>query len=70
MSENRTLVEEKMRRVKGECANFSFNKCPIYAHDGASAKFSTNSHETDNSAGSSRPKIYKFINLPTKLHSF
>ncbi len=24
---------------------------PIYTHDGASAKFSTNSHETDNSAG-------------------
>ncbi len=28
-------------------AHVSFNKCPIY--DGASAKFSTNSHETDNS---------------------
>ncbi len=39
-----------MRRFKGECAHFSFNKCPIYNHDGASAKFSTNSHETDNSA--------------------
>ncbi len=29
---------------------FSFNKCPIYAHDGASAKFMTNSHETNKSA--------------------
>jgi hypothetical protein len=38
-----------MRRFKGECENYSFNKCPIYTHDGASAKFSTNSHETDNS---------------------
>ncbi len=51
MSVNGTLVEEKMRRFKGECAHFSFNKFPIYAHDGASAKFSTNSQKTDNSAG-------------------
>jgi hypothetical protein len=49
VSVNRTLVEDKMRRFKGECAHFRFNKCPIYIHDGASAKFSTNSHETDNS---------------------
>jgi hypothetical protein len=49
MSANGTLVEDKIRRFKGECAHFSFNKCPIYTHDGASAKFSTNSHETDNS---------------------
>jgi hypothetical protein len=41
------LVEEKMRRFKGECAHFNFKKCPIYTHDGASAKFSTNSYETD-----------------------
>ncbi len=33
-----------------EYAHFSFNKCPIYTQDGASAKFSTNSLETDNSA--------------------
>ncbi len=45
-----TLVEDKMRRFKGECAHFSFNKCPIYTHDSANAQFSTNSHETDNSA--------------------
>ena len=38
-----------MFRFLGECEHFSFNKCPIYTHDGASAKFSTNSHETDNS---------------------
>ncbi len=47
VSLNGTLVEDKMRRFKGECAHFSFNKCPIYTHDGAGAKFSTNSHETD-----------------------
>ncbi len=40
-----------MRTFKGESAQFSFNKCPIPTHDGASAKFSTNSHETDNSVG-------------------
>ncbi len=51
VSVNGTLVEDKMRRFKGEGAQFSFNKCPIDTHDGASAKFkfSTNSHETDNS---------------------
>ncbi len=29
-----------------ESTHFIFNKCPIYTHDDASAKFSTNSHET------------------------
>ncbi len=47
MSVNGTLVEDTMRRFKGECAHFSFNKCPICTDDGTSAKFSTNSHETD-----------------------
>ena len=45
-----TLVEDKMPTFWGECEHFSFNKCPIYNHNGASAKFKTNSHETDNSA--------------------
>jgi hypothetical protein len=49
VSVNGTLGEDKMRRFKGECAHFSFNKCPIYTHDGASAKFSTIPRETDNS---------------------
>ncbi len=49
MSVNGTLVKDELRRFKGECAHFSFNKCPIYTYDGASAKYSTNSHETDNS---------------------
>ncbi len=48
VSVNRTLVKDKMRRFKGKCAHFSFNKGPIYTQDGASAKFSTNSLETDN----------------------
>ncbi len=46
---NGTLVDDTMRRFKDEFAHFIFNKCPIYTHDGASAKFSSNSHETDNS---------------------
>ncbi len=50
VSVNGTLVEYKMRTFKGECAQFSFKKCPIYTHDGASAKFSTDSQEMDNSA--------------------
>jgi hypothetical protein len=44
---NGTLVEDKMRRFKGECEHFILNKGPIYTHDGASVKFSTNSNETD-----------------------
>ncbi len=46
---NGTLVEDKMRRFESECAHFSFKKCLIYTHDGVSAKFITNSQETDNS---------------------
>jgi hypothetical protein len=26
---NGALVEDKMRRLKGKCEHFSFNKCPI-----------------------------------------
>ncbi len=48
------LVEDKMLRFKGECAYFSFNKCPIWTHYGASAKFSTNSHEIDYSVGTGK----------------
>ncbi len=49
VSINGTLVEDKMRGFKGECAHFSFNKCPIYTYDITSEKFSTNSNKTDNS---------------------
>ncbi len=47
VSVNGTLVEDKMRRIKSECAHFSFSKCHIYTDDDARANFSTNSHETD-----------------------
>jgi hypothetical protein len=50
MSVNGTLVEVKMCTFSLESTHFVFSKCPIYTHDGASAKFSTNSHETDYSA--------------------
>ncbi len=49
VSVNGTQVEDKMRTFKGECAQFRVNRCPVYTHDVASAKFSTNSQETDNS---------------------
>ncbi len=54
VSVNGTLVEDKKRRFKSECAHFSFNKCLIYTHDGANAKFCTNSNEKDNSASIER----------------
>ncbi len=51
MSVNGTLDKAKMCVFTLESTHFIFNKCPIYTHDAASAKFSTNSHETDYSAG-------------------
>ncbi len=63
VSVNGTLVEDKMRKIKGECAQFSFNKCPIYTHDGASAKFSTNSQEMDNSVHMYHRQPYARVDL-------
>jgi hypothetical protein len=51
VSVNGTHVEDKNRWFKSECAHFSCDKCAIYTLDGASAKFSSNSQETDNSEG-------------------
>ncbi len=47
MSVNETVVEAKMCTFTLESTHFIFNKCPIYTHDGASDKLSTDSHETD-----------------------
>ncbi len=47
MSVNGTPVEAKLFTFTLECTHFIFNLCPIYTHDGASAKFSINSQETD-----------------------
>ncbi len=45
MSVSGTLVEAEMYTFTLESKHFIFNKSPIYTHDGASAKFSTNSQE-------------------------
>ncbi len=42
-----TIFEAKLCTFTLECTHVVFNKCPIYTHDGASAKFSTDSHEMD-----------------------
>ncbi len=54
-----------MRRFKGEYAQLSFNKWPIYTHDGASAKFSTKSQEMDNSV-----PYFKFLVFYVLLTTF
>ncbi len=60
VSVNGTLVENKIGRFQGECAHFIFNKCPTYINDGASAKFSINSHETDNSVHQPLPGLWSW----------
>ncbi len=78
MSVNGTLAEDKMRRFKGECEHFSFNKCPVYTHDSASAKFNTNSQEADNSAclpahahcGSKMQSLVEFMESMVVYSSF
>ncbi len=49
MSVKGTIVEKKKIKCSFslESTHFVFNKCPIYTHDGASAKFITNSHDAD-----------------------
>ncbi len=47
VSVNGTLVVSQMCTFTIESTHFIFNKGPIYTHDGASAKFNTNSNETD-----------------------
>jgi hypothetical protein len=59
VSVNGTLIEAKICTFTLESTHFLFNKCPIYTHDGASAKLSDNSHETDYS-------VYCTVPLPQK----
>ncbi len=47
-----TFFEAKLCTFTLDSTHFIFNKIPIYNHDGASAKFSINSHETDYSVPS------------------
>ncbi len=58
VSVNGTLFEAKMCTFTLESRHFIFKKCPIYIHDGANAKFSTNSHETDYSVQSREGSIH------------
>jgi hypothetical protein len=51
VSINETLVEAKMCTITLESSHFIVNKCPICTHNGAVAKFSTKSHETDYTVG-------------------
>ncbi len=44
----REQASARISATAGSRAHFSCNKCPIYTLDGARAKFSTNSHKTDN----------------------
>ncbi len=61
MGVNGTLVEAKMFTFTLESMHFVFKKCPVYTPDGASAKFSTNSQETDYSEMSIKePKLEIF----------
>jgi hypothetical protein len=47
------LLKLKYAHSPLESRHFIFKKCPIYTHDGASVKFSTNSQEKDYSVGDS-----------------
>ncbi len=64
VSVNGILVEAKMCTFTLESTHFLFNKCPIYTHDGASAKLSDNSHETDYSEYCTVPLPQKHTNPP------
>jgi hypothetical protein len=70
VSVNGKHVEDKMRRFKGECEHFSFNESPIYTHDGASAKFSTNSQENDNSVYVSIATVRKPVGLGNRQRNW
>ncbi len=61
MSVNGILVEAKMCTLTLESTHFIFNMCLIYNNDDASAKFSTNSYETDYSVDT--PEVAEFSRL-------
>ncbi len=67
MGVNETVVDAKMCKFTLESTHIIVTMRPIYTHDGASAKFSTNSHETDYSAvnaGVDITIIYNYLNTP------
>jgi hypothetical protein len=69
MSVNGTLVKAKLCTFTLECTLPLFNKCPIYTHDGASAKLSTNQPETGlQCVPPNARKLRKFWALTEKIH--
>ncbi len=64
---NVTLAEAKMCTFTLESTHFIFNMCPIYTHDGASAKFRTNSQETDYSVYQSNRTIIRLVSVSAKF---
>jgi hypothetical protein len=53
----------------GQCAHFSFKKCPICTHDAASAKFITNSHEMDYSVDQSWEYLIAHGHMNVKIET-
>ncbi len=64
-----TLAEAKKCTFTLDSTHFIFNKCLIYTHDGASAKFRTNSQETDYSVDLNRGRchFFNFLGAPMIL---
>ncbi len=70
---NETLVEAKMCKFTLESTHIIVNKCTIYKQDSASAKFRTNSHETDYSevnAGVDKIKDNAFPSFITNTYNY
>jgi len=63
-----TFFEAKMCTFALDFTRFIFKKCPIYTHDGAIAKFSTNSHKTDYSVRSAYTAI-RFVSISATFGS-
>jgi hypothetical protein len=63
VSEKGTLVEDKMRRFKGEYEHFSFNNCLIYCM----YTHSSNSLEKDNSVFALDMKTGRLVPCAVKL---
>jgi len=67
-----------MRHFKLKCAHSPLNlhilssisECPIYTHDVASAKFSTNSHETDYSEVNAGVDKIKYNAFPSFYYNY
>ncbi len=70
MGVNETLVEAKMCKFTLESTHIIVNKCTIYTQDSASAKFRTNSHETDYSEVNAGVDIIKYNAFPSFYNNY